>query len=161
MVWFMDLCFFRRLKSKSRVPKRKFSKQLDCQIQTTIVISEKSTQNLAEFDDPTACWIFLWTPYFSVTAVETFNLQKKHQAKRKSINKTFFRLSRRLIRSQAHFCCCKLPSGSISFICGEVTWIQNQSIDFVLATFEMLTHKIRKYDYRDWEYLDKGLVSLL
>ena len=49
-VWFIDVCFFRRLKSKSRVPKRKFSKQLDCQIQTTIVISEKSTQNLAEFD---------------------------------------------------------------------------------------------------------------
>ena len=50
-VWFMDFllawCFFSRLKSKSRVSVPKFCKQLDCQISTTIVFLERSTQTLS------------------------------------------------------------------------------------------------------------------
>ena len=42
-----NLVLFSRLKSKSRVSVPKFSKQLDCQISTTTVFLERSTQNLA------------------------------------------------------------------------------------------------------------------
>ena len=49
--WFIDFlltwCFFRRLKSKSRVPTRKLSKQLDYRIPTKIVFLNRSRQSLA------------------------------------------------------------------------------------------------------------------